>query len=100
MGSGYRGTQEVDTDKAWDHRARKEKFTMEKDANEILEKLRCEYAAAVVSRDELERNRISHGASWWDGVLKGLNIAKRVIEESTQIEISLADDDRSVERFA
>ena len=49
---------------------------------EILDKLRCEYADAVVSRDELERNGISHGASWWDGVLKGLNIAKRVIEES------------------
>jgi len=49
---------------------------------EILNKLRCEYADAVVSRDELERNGTSHGASWWDGVLKGLNIAKRVIEES------------------
>jgi hypothetical protein len=50
--------------------------------DEIIAKLRCEYADAVVSRDELERNGISHGASWWDGVLKGLNIAKRVIEES------------------
>jgi hypothetical protein len=49
--------------------------------DEIIAKLRCEYADAVVSRDELERNGISHGASWWDGVLKGLNIAKRVIEE-------------------
>lgn len=48
---------------------------------EIIAKLRCEYAEAVVSRDELDRNGISHGASWWDGVLKGLNIAKRVIEE-------------------
>ena len=48
---------------------------------EIIAKLRCEYADAVVSRDELERNGISHGASWWDGVLKGLNIAKRIIEE-------------------
>jgi hypothetical protein len=48
---------------------------------EIIAKLRCEYAEAVVSRDELERSGISHGASWWDGVLKGLNIAKRVIEE-------------------
>ena len=68
---------------------------MSKDANEgfdashcstavveqIIAKLRCEYTDAVVSRDELERNGISHGASWWDGVLKGLNIAKRVIEE-------------------
>ncbi len=49
---------------------------------EIIDKLRCEYADAVVSRDDLERSGISHGASWWDGVLKGLNIAKRVIEES------------------
>ncbi len=49
--------------------------------DEIIAKLRCEYAEAVVSRDELERSGISHGASWWDGVLKGLNIAKRVIEE-------------------
>ena len=69
---------------------------MSKDANEgfdashcstafveqVMAKLRCEYAEAVASRDELERSGISHGAAWWDGVLKGLNIAKRVIEES------------------
>lgn len=46
-----------------------------------VDMMRAAYEEARQSRDDNAKADITHNVQWWDGVMKGLNIAKRILDE-------------------
>jgi hypothetical protein len=56
-----------------------------KDQELILAALKEEFEDARATRDDSAAGGFTHFSEYWDGVMKGLNVAKRIIENKSRV---------------